>query len=69
MKSFCFLFLEYLLFAEMLLQRPVSLGSVKMSENLSQQESDHMQEMAAQHFDLIVDNLRAMPRTLLLVIR
>jgi len=60
---------EYLLFAEMLLQRPVSFGSVKVTDTLSQQETSHMQEMAAQHFDLIINNLRAMPHTLLLVIR
>jgi len=60
---------EYLLFAEMLLQRPVTLTNVQMSETLSQHETNHMQEMAAQHFDLIVNNLRAMPHTLLLVIR
>lgn len=63
------MFLEYLLFAEMLLQRPVTLTNVQMSETLSQHETNHMQEMAAQHFDLIVNNLRAMPHTLLLVIR
>jgi len=65
---FCFV-VEYVLFAEMLLQRPVALSSAQMSDALSRQESNHMQDMAAQHFDLIVNNLRSMPRTMLLTIR
>lgn len=55
----------------MLLQRPVGNEVLKLSNlnQLSETETKYMQEMAAQRFDMIMNNLRSMPRTMLLTIR
>ncbi len=66
-----FLYIEYLLFAEMLLQRPVGIQKLVLSNlnQLSENDVKYMQEMAGQRFDMIINNLRSMPRTMLLTIR
>ncbi|KAI9561696.1 hypothetical protein GHT06_012656 [Daphnia sinensis] len=62
---------DYLLFAEMLLQRPVGNQTPNLTNlnQLSESDMKYMQEMAAQRFDMIMTNLRSMPRTMLLTIR
>lgn len=62
---------DYLLFAEMLLQRPVGTESLALSNlnQLSDKDTKYMQDMASQRFDMIMNNLRSMPRTMLLTIR
>ncbi|XP_059350364.1 uncharacterized aarF domain-containing protein kinase 5-like isoform X2 [Daphnia carinata] len=62
---------DYLLFAEMLLQRPVGNETPNLTNlnHLSESDMKYMQEMAAQRFDMIMNNLRSMPRTMLLTIR
>ncbi|EFX86094.1 hypothetical protein DAPPUDRAFT_313082 [Daphnia pulex] len=62
---------DYLLFAEMLLQRPVGNQKFALSNlnQLSETDLKYMQEMAGQRFDMIMNNLRSMPRTMLLTIR
>ncbi|XP_032794543.2 uncharacterized aarF domain-containing protein kinase 5 isoform X2 [Daphnia magna] len=62
---------DYLLFAEMLLQRPVGNQTPNLTNlnQLSESDMKYMQEMAAQRFDMIMNNLRSMPRTMLLTIR
>ena len=64
-------YLDYLLFAEMLLQRPVGNQKLVLSNlnQLSEKDVKYMQEMAGQRFDMIMNNLRSMPRTMLLTIR
>ncbi|XP_046641908.1 uncharacterized aarF domain-containing protein kinase 5-like isoform X2 [Daphnia pulicaria] len=62
---------DYLLFAEMLLQRPIGNQKFALSNlnQLSETDLKYMQEMAGQRFDMIMNNLRSMPRTMLLTIR
>lgn len=64
-------YIDYLLFAEMLLQRPVGNQKLDLSNlnQLSENDVKYMQEMAGQRFDMIMSNLRSMPRTMLLTIR
>lgn len=60
---------DYLLFAEVLMQRPVRLGQLWASHLLSRQEAAYMQAMAQEHFERIMAVLRALPRPMLLVLR
>ncbi|XP_069931769.1 uncharacterized aarF domain-containing protein kinase 5 isoform X2 [Oryctolagus cuniculus] len=60
---------DYLLFSEMLMQRPVRLGQLWGSHLLSRREAAYMQAMARQHFGRIMAVLRALPRPMLLVLR
>lgn len=67
-KSSC-LFLEYFLFCEMLLQRPIDMRQLGLSNVLSREETAYMREMASQRFQSIMQVLRSMPRPMLLVFR
>ncbi|XP_076692224.2 putative aarF domain-containing protein kinase 5 isoform X4 [Callospermophilus lateralis] len=60
---------DYLLFSEMLMQRPVRLGQLWHSHLPSHEEVAYMQEMARSHFEAIMQVLRALPRSMLLVLR
>nr|XP_027807579.1 uncharacterized aarF domain-containing protein kinase 5 isoform X1 [Marmota flaviventris] len=60
---------DYLLFSEMLMQRPVRLGQLWHSHLPSQEEVAYMQDMARSHFEAIMQVLRALPRSMLLVLR
>ncbi|XP_076062663.1 putative aarF domain-containing protein kinase 5 isoform X2 [Oratosquilla oratoria] len=61
---------DYLLFAEMLMQRPIQLGGFgKLATAITTEELEYMQEMAAKKFDQITVTLREIPREMLLVIR
>lgn len=60
---------DYVLFSEMLMQRPVRLGQLWRSHLLSQQEIACMQERAREHFEDIVQVLKDLPRSMLLVLR
>ncbi|XP_069322851.1 uncharacterized aarF domain-containing protein kinase 5 [Eulemur rufifrons] len=60
---------DYLLFSEMLMQRPVRLGQLWGSHLLSREEVAYMQDMAQEHFDGIMAVLKALPRSMLLVLR
>jgi hypothetical protein len=55
----------------MLLQRPIGNQKFALSNlnQLSETDLKYMQEMAGQRFDMIMNNLRSMPRTMLLTIR
>lgn len=69
---FFFFLIEYVLFAEMLLQRPLvkqSLISWSSLNQLSDQDLQYMQDQAAQRFDKIMANLQSMPRAMVLTIR
>lgn len=62
---------EYILFAEMLTQRPVDsrgLGSLR-TLFVSEAEAQYMVEMAASKFDKIIFILRQLPKEILLIIR
>lgn len=61
---------DHLLFAEMLMQHPVTAVGVKsLRDMMSVQELEYMQEMAANRFDQIDRTLRELPREVLLIIR
>ncbi|XP_051245868.1 uncharacterized aarF domain-containing protein kinase 5 isoform X2 [Dicentrarchus labrax] len=60
---------EYFLFCEMLLQRPINMRELGLSNILSREETTYMREMASQRFDSIMKVLKSMPRPMLLVFR
>ena len=60
---------EYFLFCEMLLQRPINMRQLGLSNILSREETAYMREMASHRFDSIMQVLKSMPRPMLLVFR
>lgn len=60
---------EHLLFCEMLLQRPINMRELGLSNILSREETVYMREMASQRFDSVMQVLKSMPRPMLLVFR
>lgn len=60
---------DYLLFSEVLMQRPVRLGQLWHSHLLSREEAAYMQAMAQERFEAIMGVLKALPRPMLLVLR
>lgn len=60
---------EYFLFSEMLLQRPINMHKLGLSNILSREETAYMQEMALKRFENIMQILKSMPRPMLLVFR
>ncbi|XP_075867971.1 putative aarF domain-containing protein kinase 5 isoform X2 [Nelusetta ayraudi] len=60
---------EYFLFCEMLLQRPINMGQLGLSNVLSGEETAYMREMATERFASIMQVLKSMPRPMLLVFR
>nr|XP_020026578.1 uncharacterized aarF domain-containing protein kinase 5 isoform X1 [Castor canadensis] len=60
---------DYLLFSEVLMQRPVRLGQLWGSHLLSLEEAAYMQDMARDHFENIMQVLKELPRPMLLVLR
>ncbi|KAM3838557.1 putative aarF domain-containing protein kinase 5 isoform 3-T3 [Vipera latastei] len=60
---------DYFLFCEMLLQRPINMAELAMSNILTQAETMYMRDMAQHHFDSIVRVLKDLPRSMLLVFR
>jgi aarF domain-containing kinase len=63
-----FFFSDYRQLVEILTQRPLEAG-MKLSTKLSEEDLKYMTEMARERFDIIMAALRAMPRSMLLVIR
>ncbi|CAB1320820.1 unnamed protein product [Coregonus sp. 'balchen'] len=60
---------DYFIFSEMLLQRPINMRKVGLSNILSREETSYMRDMAVNHFDNIMAVLKSMPRPMLLVFR
>lgn len=60
---------EYFLFCEMLLQRPIDMQELSLSNILSREETTYMREMAIHRFGSIMEVLKSMPRPMLLVFR
>lgn len=60
---------DYMLFSEVLMQRPVRLGQLWGSHLISREEAAYMQDMAREHFDGIMEVLKSLPRPMLLVLR
>lgn len=53
----------------MLLQRPINMRELGLSNILSREETAYMREMAIHRFESIMQVLKAMPRPMLLVFR
>ncbi|ESO07220.1 hypothetical protein HELRODRAFT_76709, partial [Helobdella robusta] len=60
---------DYKIFSEILVQRPISISSIKLSSVMTPADLEYMRVMAQKHFDKIMAVLRDMPRPMLLVIR
>ncbi|XP_024297166.1 uncharacterized aarF domain-containing protein kinase 5 isoform X2 [Oncorhynchus tshawytscha] len=60
---------DYFIFSEMLLQRPINMRELGLSNILSREETTYMRDMAVNHFDNIMVVLKSMPRPMLLVFR
>ncbi|XP_024113639.1 uncharacterized aarF domain-containing protein kinase 5 isoform X1 [Oryzias melastigma] len=60
---------EYFLFCEMLLQRPINMHQLGLSNILNREETAYMRHMAINRFDSIMQVLKSMPRPMLLVFR
>uniref|UniRef100_A0A8D2LQZ2 AarF domain containing kinase 5 n=1 Tax=Varanus komodoensis TaxID=61221 RepID=A0A8D2LQZ2_VARKO len=60
---------DYFLFCELLLQRPINMAELALSNILTQEEAAYMQDMAKHHFDRIMRVLKDLPRSMLLVFR
>ncbi|XP_041867880.1 uncharacterized aarF domain-containing protein kinase 5 isoform X2 [Melanotaenia boesemani] len=60
---------EYFLFSEMLLQRPINMHKLGLSNILSKEETVYMRDMAINRFESIMQVLKLMPRPMLLVFR
>ncbi|XP_063155828.1 uncharacterized aarF domain-containing protein kinase 5 isoform X2 [Candoia aspera] len=60
---------DYLLFCEILLQRPISMAQLALCNVLTQEETAYMQDMAKNHFGRIMQVLKDLPRSMLLVFR
>uniref|UniRef100_A0A674ATF7 AarF domain containing kinase 5 n=1 Tax=Salmo trutta TaxID=8032 RepID=A0A674ATF7_SALTR len=60
---------DYFIFCEMLLQRPINMRELGLSNILSREETSYMRDMAVNHFDNIMAVLKSMPRPMLLVFR
>ncbi|XP_039876953.1 uncharacterized aarF domain-containing protein kinase 5 isoform X1 [Simochromis diagramma] len=60
---------EYFLFCEMLLQQPINMHKLGLSNILSKEETAYMREMAIHRFESIMQVLKSMPRPMLLVFR
>ena len=55
--------------AEILTQSPFTGKAVKLATKLTEEDLNYMQAVARERFDKIMNALRSMPRTLLLVVR
>ncbi|XP_064410031.1 uncharacterized aarF domain-containing protein kinase 5 isoform X2 [Latimeria chalumnae] len=60
---------DYFLFCEILMQRPIHLGELRLTNILTREETVYMQDMARNHFDRIMQVLKDLPRPMLLVFR
>lgn len=60
---------DYQMLAEILTQAPLKSNEFKLKIRLTDQDLKHITEFAAKRFDKIMQTLREMPRSLLLVVR
>ncbi|XP_070604516.1 uncharacterized aarF domain-containing protein kinase 5 isoform X4 [Erythrolamprus reginae] len=60
---------DYFLFCEILLQRPIHMAELALSNVMTQEETAYMRHMAQYRFDCVMRVLRDLPRSMLLVFR
>ena len=71
-KAILYFVADYHLFAEILTQRPLNLKAKRgqhMTMMLSEEGAAYFQEMSGKHFDRIMEILKQLPRSMLLVFR
>lgn len=56
-------------FCEILIQRPLARDTLHLPSKLTEKDLEHMRQKALNHFDIIMQVLKEMPRQLLLIIR
>ena len=56
-------------FCEILIQRPLARETIHLPSKLTEKDLEYMRQRAANHFDIIMQVLKEMPRQLLLIIR
>jgi aarF domain-containing kinase len=56
-------------FAEILLQKPLDVNKFSLQTKYTEQEVNYMKKIASQHFDIIMQVLKEMPRNLLFIVR
>lgn len=60
---------DYKTFCEILVQRPILRNSIHLPSHMTKFDLDYMRAMAQQHFDVIMQVIKDMPRPMLLVLR
>lgn len=60
---------DYEVLAEILTQRPIRTQGFKLTTRITEEQMQEMTEMAKHRFDEIMEVLKIMPRSLLLVVR
>ncbi|EDV39312.1 uncharacterized protein Dana_GF25249 [Drosophila ananassae] len=60
---------DYMRFAEVLFQQPIRIRGGRVRSKLSEEDIIHMKEIARKNFELIMDTLKEMPRSMLFVVR
>lgn len=60
---------DYFLFCEILLQRPINMAQLALSNVLTREEAAYMQDMAKNRFDRVMQVLKDLPRSMILVFR
>lgn len=59
---------DYMRFAEVLFQQPIRIRGGRVRSKLSEEDIIHMKEIARKNFELIMDTLKEMPRSMLFVV-
>ncbi|CAG9767963.1 unnamed protein product [Ceutorhynchus assimilis] len=60
---------DYIMLAEVITQSPLRSTNFKLKQKLNKDEEDYMAKVAGERFDMIVNCLQQMPRSLLLIVR
>ncbi|EDW29456.1 GL22769 [Drosophila persimilis] len=60
---------DYMRFAEVLFQQPIRIRGGRIRSKLSEEDIQHMQEVARKNFESIMGTLKEMPRSMLFVVR
>lgn len=69
MFNYLVIYLDYEILAEILTQRPVKVSDFKLTTRITEEQMAYMTEAARRRFGEIMDVLKIMPRSLLLVVR
>ena len=62
-------FTDYNVFGEILVQRPIKRQTIHLPNKMTDEDLEYIRITAQNHFDTIMNVLKHMPRSLLLVVR